>query len=156
MAPLRRSYALHMQVRGSHAALLQGWLFNICDDQQRCVSDPTLGLAVWFRQLWRVSINTTHLADACLRRWNISDPGECSRWRVIATSTEKIVCNVYCLIHAVVQHIASDGAGGQRSLRDLQEWPSAVDADSVFASAGSRLPDRRSKEIPAAARRGVV
>lgn len=36
--------------------LLQGWLFNICDDQQRCVSDPTLGLAVWFRQLWRVSL----------------------------------------------------------------------------------------------------
>ncbi len=37
----------------------QGWLFNICDDPQRCVSDPTLGLSVWFRQLWRVSVCQT-------------------------------------------------------------------------------------------------
>ena len=34
--------------------LRQGWLFNICDDQARCVSDPTLGLSVWFRRLWLV------------------------------------------------------------------------------------------------------
>lgn len=35
---------------------VQGWLFNICDDPQRCVSDPTLGLSVWFRQLWLVRV----------------------------------------------------------------------------------------------------
>ena len=49
-------YHVRKEVKWPLNTLLQGWLFNICDDQQRCVSDPTLGLAVWFRQLWRVRL----------------------------------------------------------------------------------------------------
>ena len=39
---------------GGSAISPQGWLFNICDDQERCLNDPTFGLSIWFRQLWLV------------------------------------------------------------------------------------------------------
>lgn len=41
---------------GGSVVAPQGWLFDICDDQQRCLKDPTFGLSVWFRQLWQVRI----------------------------------------------------------------------------------------------------
>jgi len=39
---------------GGSAISPQGWLFNICDDPERCLNDPTFGLSIWFRQLWLV------------------------------------------------------------------------------------------------------
>lgn len=39
---------------GGSAISPKGWLFDICDDPERCIKDPTFGLSVWFRRLWQV------------------------------------------------------------------------------------------------------
>lgn len=51
---------------GGAAIAPQGFLFNICDDQKRCISDPTLGLSVWFRQLWTDPAYRTAVAERFL------------------------------------------------------------------------------------------
>ena len=39
---------------GGSAISPNGWLFDICDNPERCLKDPTFGLSVWFRRLYQV------------------------------------------------------------------------------------------------------
>lgn len=40
-------------VSGGSAISPNGWRFNICEDQERCQADPSDGISIWFRQLWK-------------------------------------------------------------------------------------------------------
>ena len=53
---------------GGSAISPQGWLFDICDDPERCVIDPTLGISVWFRQLWQVQLRFQGLSRSAEAR----------------------------------------------------------------------------------------
>ncbi|KAL6751777.1 hypothetical protein V8C86DRAFT_3029930 [Haematococcus lacustris] len=37
---------------GGSAISAQGWRFNICDEPQRCKSDPVDGISLWYRAVW--------------------------------------------------------------------------------------------------------
>lgn len=38
---------------GGSAISPNGWRFNICEDQERCVEDPDDGVSKWYRRLWQ-------------------------------------------------------------------------------------------------------
>jgi CotH kinase protein len=38
---------------GGSAISPEGWRFNICDEPERCIVDPTDGTSQWYRQMWK-------------------------------------------------------------------------------------------------------
>jgi hypothetical protein len=38
---------------GGSAISPEGWRFNICDESERCIVDPTDGTSMWYRTMWK-------------------------------------------------------------------------------------------------------
>ncbi|KAH7616560.1 hypothetical protein Ndes2526B_g08649 [Nannochloris sp. 'desiccata'] len=52
---------------GGSAISPEGWRFNICDEPERCLIDPTDGVSIWYRTMWNT--DERFKAGAALR-WN--------------------------------------------------------------------------------------
>lgn len=40
-------------ISGGSAISPEGWRFNICEDPERCLEDPTDGVSPWYRRMWQ-------------------------------------------------------------------------------------------------------
>jgi len=51
---------------GGSAISPEGWRFNICDEPERCLVDPTDGVSIWYRTMWKTD---ERFKTAAARRW---------------------------------------------------------------------------------------
>jgi len=51
---------------GGSAISPEGWRFNICDEPERCLVDPTDGVSVWYRTMWN---NDERFRTGAAVRW---------------------------------------------------------------------------------------
>eukprot|EP01024_Parvocaulis_polyphysoides_P010918 TRINITY_DN13848_c0_g3_i2.p1 TRINITY_DN13848_c0_g3~~TRINITY_DN13848_c0_g3_i2.p1 ORF type:complete len:408 (-),score=67.69 TRINITY_DN13848_c0_g3_i2:268-1491(-) len=98
-------------ISGGSAISVEGWRFNICEDQERCKVDPRDGISLWYRRLWK---------DAAYRERVVK------RWQELR---ELAISDAW--VEAKIESFRSQAEAA--ALRNYQRWGDVI-GEEWFAS----------------------
>lgn len=107
-------------ISGGSAISPEGWRFNICADEQRCLVDPLDGVSPWYRAL----VEDRAFLNKVLSRWSTLREGVWSNENVIALMQELVPQIQDAVLRNYERWRKTLDGGNQR--KNLEIWTSEV------------------------------